>query len=375
MAIDFELDESQQELQGAARRLFEETGGLGLARDLLETGGGHSTELWRRMADLGWVGLTIPEEHGGGGGNLLDAYALFLEMGRYLVTSPLLPSSVIAGHVLAHAGSEGQRSAWLPGMAAGEHVVVPATLEPSGTWDESGIELVVSRGSSTATLQGTKVLVPFAGTADRLLVAGRDAEAGGITLVLVDPATEGVTISPVDNLAALPLFTVELSGAEVPLDAVVGEPGQGWDVLAAAMSRGAVLRCAETAGAGDRILDMAVAYAKERVQFGTPIGKHQAVQYLCTDIAIDTHLTGLLSRRAAWLLDQGVPAAREVAAAKLYASRAAHQMTNRAHEVFAGVAFMMEHDLHLFTRHAKHWEHDLGDVRHHAEMLVRALEA
>ena len=157
---------------------------------------------------------------------------------------------------------------------------------------------------------------------------------------------------------------------------LVGERGSGWAALSPVLARGAVLRSAEIAGAGERMLDLAVDYAKNRVQFGTPIGRHQAVQYLCTDVAMESHQTKLMAMRAAWLLDQGDPeAARAVATTKLYASRAAHHMAQKAHEVFAGVAFMMEHDLHLFTRHAKYWEHDLGDVRHHSEALVLALEA
>jgi alkylation response protein AidB-like acyl-CoA dehydrogenase len=118
---------------------------------------------------------------------------------------------------------------------------------------------------------------------------------------------------------------------------------------------------------------MTVEYARSRQQFGNAIGSYQAVQYLCTDIGIASHLTDLLARRAAWLMDTGRSHQRAVAASKFYASRAAAHMTQRAHEVFAGLGFMMEHDLHLFTRHAKHWEHDFGDVRHHGEELVEAL--
>lgn len=373
MAIDIDLDESQQALRAAARSLFERAGGPTLARALMEDDTGYSTDLWARMAELDWVGLAVPEVHGGSGGSLLDLYALYLEMGRALVTSPHLPSSVIAAHVLATAGSAAQRSTLLPGMARGDTLVVPAVLEASGVWDEGGVGLRVGRDGTDVRLDGTKVLVPFAHVADRLLVAGRDDE--GVTLVLVDPAAPGVGRERLDNLAGLALFAVTFDGVVASIDDRVGPAGGGWAVLAPALARGSLLRCAEIAGAGEAMLELAVSYAHERVQFGSPIGRYQAVQYLCTDIAIESHLTGLLSRRAAWLVDQGLAADREVAAATLYASRAAHHMAQQAHEVFAGVAFMMEHDLHLFTRHAKHWEHDLGDARHHAEALVRALEA
>ncbi len=369
--FDFELNDSQRELQGTTRRLFEQAGGLALARELFEGGGGFSRPLWRTMTELDWVGLAVPPAHGGSGGGILDLYGVCLESGRAAVSSPLIPSSVVAAHVLA-CGADGNRNvAGLLGrLASGASIVAPALLEPSGAWDERAVEAPLVRERSSARVTGTKVLVPFADVAERLLVTVRDGD--GVSIVLVDPAAPGVSITRSDNLASLPLFTVGLERVEI--DELVGQAGEGWAVLAPALARGAVLRAAETAGAGERILEMAVEYAKQRHQFGKAIGSYQAVQYLCTDIGIEAHLTGLLARRAAWLIDAGLPYQRAVAAAKLYASRAAAHMPQHAHEVFAGLAFMMEHDLHLLTRHAKHWEHDLGDVRHHGEDLVRALE-
>jgi alkylation response protein AidB-like acyl-CoA dehydrogenase len=255
-------------------------------------------------------------------------------------------------------------------IASGSAIVAPALLESAGTWDEGGVEANLLRESNALRLTGAKVLVPYADKAERLLVTTRGSE--GISIVLVDPAAPGVSITHDENLARLPLFTVAFDGVEI--DELVGRPGSGWELLGPALDRGAVLRAAETAGAGERMLEMAVTYAKDRTQFGRPIGSYQAVQYLCTDIGIEYHLSDLLARRAAWLIDAGAPHARALAAAKLYASRAAAQMAQQAHELFAGVAFMMEHDLHLLTRHLKHWEHDLGDVRHYAECLVRELQ-
>jgi len=368
--FDFELDDGQLELRAAARRVFDQAGGLALARRLFELGGGFAPELWQTMIALDWVGLAVPVAFGGSGGGVLDLYAVCVESGRAVASSPLIPSSVVAAHALAGAAPGNARVAELLGrLAAGAAIVAPALVEPSGVWDERGVETRLVRGAGGARVTGTKVVVPFADVAERLLVTARDGD--GVSLVLVDPAATGVSVTPADNLASLPLSAVVMDGVEV--DELVGREGAGWSLLAPALARGAVLRAAETAGAGERILEMVVEYAKDRSQFGRAIGSYQAVQYLCTDIGIDSHLTNLLARRAAWLIDTGRPSQRAVAAAKLYASRSAAHMTHQAHEVFAGVAFMMEHDLHLFTRHAKYWEHDLGDVRHHREELVGAL--
>ena len=170
------------------------------------------------------------------------------------------------------------------------------------------------------------------------------------------------------------MSAVTFDGLEVDEEALVGEVGGGWELLRPALERATVLRCAEIAGAGERVLEMSVDYAQHRKQFGRPIGQFQAVQYLCSDIAIATHLTSLLTFQAAWQIDQGLPSTRDVAMAKSYGSRAAQEIVHRAHEVHAGVGFMMEADLQLYTRRAKHWEFDLGDARYHDEAIARAIE-
>ena len=144
---------------------------------------------------------------------------------------------------------------------------------------------------------------------------------------------------------------------------------------APALVKAKVLRCAEIAGAGERVRDMVVAYAREREQFGGPIGRYQAVQYLCTDLAMAARVTQLLSRQAAWLLDEGDESSTRVTAAIVYGSAAAHRIAHSAHEVFAGLGFMAEHNLHLYTRRLKYWELDLGDGPVHSERLASQLAA
>jgi alkylation response protein AidB-like acyl-CoA dehydrogenase len=133
-----------------------------------------------------------------------------------------------------------------------------------------------------------------------------------------------------------------------------------------------MLQSAMVVGAGQKVLEMTVEYAGEREQFGTPIGKHQAVQYLCTDIAMHCHLTKLLTLQAGWRIDTGQPFHREAALAKASASRAAAAMTFASHEVHAGMGFMLEYDLQLYTLRGKHWEWNLGDTRYHLEQAMDA---
>jgi alkylation response protein AidB-like acyl-CoA dehydrogenase len=253
--------------------------------------------------------------------------------------------------------------------------VVPALTEPDAGFGPDAVTVPARATPAGYEIDGTKVLVPYAHVASQLLVATRtQAGPDGTTLFLVDPAADGVTITPLPNMADAPLFAVTFDRVLVPPEAVVGEVGEGWSLLGPALERATVLRCAEIVGAGKRLLELSVDYALQRKQFGRPIGQFQAVQFLCTDIAIDTHLTELLCHQAAWRLDNGLPARREVSLAKAKASRAIQRIVHCAHEVHAGVAFMVETDVQLYTRRAKHWEFDLGEARYHDDVIAAGLE-
>lgn len=366
--IDLEFTDDQLQLQATVRRLLDERGGLASARDVFEQRRGYSAEIWRALVEMDVIGLAIPTELGGSGGGLLDITAVCIETGRAGVASPLVPSSVVAATAIAAAQVTSPHHRELIARIANGQATVATAL--------AGVALSVSGHLSTQVswrLTGNAALVAFADTAERIL-ARVDTDQGP-ALLLVDPTADGVTLTPLDNIAGLPLFHVELDNVAVTTDDLAGAPGQADELLRPAVGRGAVLRAAEIAGAGERLLEMVVDYATQRTQFGRAIGSYQAVQYLCTDIAIDAHLCTLLAKRAAWLVDTAQPAQRSIAAAKLHASRAAAHMAQQAHEVFAGIGYMAEHDLHLLTRQLKFWEHDLGGVREHSEALVDALVA
>ena len=369
--MDITLDDHHQDLGRVARQLFETRVPLTTVRQLEDSELGYAPDLWQEMARLDWLGLAVPEALGGPGGSLLDLVALYREMGRALVPSPHLGTAVMAADVLARDGS---RRDLLTSIMRGTAIVTPALLEPDGAWGPDAVTLAARRTLDGFAVRGTKLLVPYAHVADQFLVTARTAAPpDGVTLFLVDARDGGVTVEPLPNIAGMPLFAVTFD-VELGPDAVVGAVDQGWQLLSPALDRAGVLRGAEIVGAGERLLDLSVDYAHQRKQFGRPIGQFQAVQYLCTDIAIATHLTDLFVRQAAWRLDQGLPARRDVALAQGYASRAAQVVVHRAHEVHAGVAFMLESDVQLFTRRAKHWELDLGEARYHDEVVAAGLE-
>jgi alkylation response protein AidB-like acyl-CoA dehydrogenase len=373
--VDLELSPEQEQIRRAAADFFARNCPIACVRELEDGELGYDPAHWRRMGELDWIGLTWPEKWGGADGALLDLYPIYLELGRSLAPTPHLASALIAGETLVRAGSDAQRARILPEMARGDCVVAPALVEPGGEWGPAGIELAARKDGSGFRLEGTKILVPWAHVAREILVAARSAQgADGITLCLIDPRAPGAKLTRLPNIAGYPLFALELDGARVARDAVVGEPGRGWSALLPVLDRATCLQCAEIVGAGERVLEIAVQYAKDRQQFGQPIGRFQAVQYLCSDIAIAAHLASLLARQAVWRIDAGLPHRREVSLAKAHASDAAQLMVRQAQEVLAGAAFMLENDLQLYTRRAKHWEFNLGDARWHRDAAVTAIE-
>lgn len=232
------------------------------------------------------------------------------------------------------------------------------------------------RNGETFLLTGTKLLVGFASSANYFLCAARTSDAagvGGVTLFLVDPTLTGISLTPLSNLAGGALYQVDFDHVQVSADNVVGELDDGWRALSNSTTKTAVLQTIVIIGAARAVLDMTNQYAKDRVQFGSPIGKYQAVQYMVTDILFALHNLELLAKQASYRIDVGKPFNREAAIAIAYGKRAAAHLHRQAHEVHAGVGFILDHDLTLFSRRSKFWEYNLGDARYYEEQLAKEM--
>jgi alkylation response protein AidB-like acyl-CoA dehydrogenase len=371
MAIDTRWNADQDHLRAAARQFLERRCPTTAVRELEASEPGFDRAMWQEMADLGWLGIAVPEEFGGAGSGFLDLVPLFEELGRAVVPGPFL-DTMVAADILLAAGTGEQRADVLPAITDGRCTVSLALVEPDGGIGPESIALRAERSGDGWVLDGVKLLVAFAASADRLLCSARSDD--GVTLFLVDPGTAGVAVTPVPNLSGLPLSAVEFERVEVPGAALVGRAGGGWAVLSPAIAKGAVLQAATIVGAAGAVLEMTNQYAKDREQFGGPIGRYQAVQYLVSDVLIDLHRADLLTRQAAYKIDARQPFEREAAIAATFAKQASAHLHRQAHEVHAGVAFMMEHDLQLYSRRAKYWETSLGDARYHEARLAEALE-
>src|SRR5205085_11023971 len=202
----------------------------------------------------------------------------------------------------------------------------------------------------------------------------RGGDGHGISLFLVEAGAPGISWEWIPNIAGGALYAVTFDDVAVPGRALVGDVDGGWSALTAATTKAAVLQTATIVGAAQAVLQMTNQYAKDREQFGNPIGRYQAVQYMVTDILIDMHRADLLARQAAFRIDTGRPYAREAAMAVAFGKRAAAHLHRQAHEVHAGVAFIDEHDLQLYSRRSKFWENHLGDARHYHELIADVMQ-
>lgn len=372
MTIDIDFADHQVRLGEAVRELLSRRNTPEVIREVEAGGRGFSRELWNEMAGLGWLGIDIPEQYGGAGAGFLDVYPLFEELGRALVLGPYHDTVGVGANLVLELGTEQQKDAYLPGIVAGDCIMSLALLEASGGFAADDVELRADANSGGGhVLTGTKLLVGWALDATTIIVPALSHE--GISLFLVEPDADGLSCAPLDNLPADALFEVAFEGVAVGRDALLGSLGGGWEPLQAAMIRGAVLQAGTIVGAARTVLEVTNQYAKDRVQFGIPIGKNQAVQYMVSDILIDLHRADLLNRQAAFRIDRGQLHRREAAISIAFAKQASRHLHRQAHEAHAGVAFIDEHVLTLYSKHAKLWENHFGDARHYRQMIADVL--
>jgi len=376
MAIDLTLDDHQLLVQRSAFEYFQKRYPPYVVRDIEDGHVGYLPDGWQEMAALGWLGITIPEAYGGTGGSFLDLYPIYEEMGRFLVPSPHLDTVAIAANTILAAGTEAQRERVLPAIADGTCIVSLAVVERDGTFGPAGIACTARPRGGDFVVNGTKLLVGYASSADFLLCAVRtegDPERDGVSVLLVPADAAGISRTPIPNIAGNALYAVTFDDVVVPGENLLGPQDGGWPALSEATTRAAVLQTATIVGAARAVLDMTNQYAKDREQFGSPIGRYQAVQYLVSDILIDLHRADLLAKQAAYRIDAGKDYEREAAIAIAFGKKAAAHLHRQAHEVHAGVAFIVEHDLTLFSLRAKYWENNLGDARYYQEQLAAAM--
>jgi len=377
--LDFGFSEEQEMLRDAAKRFLADNCSTKFVRQMMADESAHDAGFWRKLVDLGWPGLLIPEEYGGQGGTFLDMTVIAEEAGKALIPGPFFAAALLGAPVVIEGGSDAQKKELLPKMAKGEYIATVAIAEAAGRFDAGGIELKAEKRGPDYTLSGEKFFVPDAQVADCIVVAARSAGSGesGVTLLMVPAKHKGVTITQLKTVdMTRRLCHVKLDGVAVPGVNVLGKEGQGWPILRRTLDVATAALAAEMVGTAQKALDIAVDYAKTRVQFGKPIGSFQAVKHKCVDMMVAVENSRSLTYYACWTVDEWLAeAATAVPMAKAYASDMAKNVTSEAIQVHGGIGFTWEHDMHLYHRRALAGEANFGNAPIHRETVAKSLLA
>lgn len=375
--MDLGLSEEQEMLKKAARDFLQKECPKRLVRQLDESDAGYSSELWHKMAELGWMGLVFPEEYGGSGRSFLDLTMLLEEMGYNTVPGPFFSTVVLCGLAILMAGSEKQKMEFLPKIARGEMILSLALTEPAASYDAASIKTEAVARNGEYVIKGTKLFVLNANVADYILCIARTNQSknpqDGITLFLVDARSPGIKCTLLKTLARDKQCEVVFDNVAVSRENILGKPDEGWTIVKDVLEKAKAAKCAEMVGGAQAALNMAVGYAKERVQFGRPIGSFQAIQHYCANMATDVSGSRFVTYKAAWKVSEGLPAAMDVAIAKAWASEAYGRVTLLAHQIFGAIGFTMDHDIHLYYRRAKAAEIIFGDADFQRAIVAREL--
>jgi alkylation response protein AidB-like acyl-CoA dehydrogenase len=373
--MEFAFTDDQQELKKGARRFLETESSPDKIRKVIEDtdGDGFDPNVWERISsELLWPALAIPEEYGGYGFGMVELAAIFEETGRALLPAPLFSNVALSAQILLEAGSEAQKSEHLARIADSSGLYSFAHLEPEKTWDSPGRETSLSTADGDGfVLNGVKRYVPWGHVADQFLVSAY-TDTGELKLVVVDATDNGVTFERLATMdLTAPEAEVRFDDVSVAQDRVLTADKPMDEALARALERAAVLLSCEQVGVAESCLEMAVDYAKTRVQFGKPIGAFQAIKHKCADMMLLVESARSAAYYAAWAAEHSPEELSEaVCTAQSYCSSAAFQCASENIQIHGGIGITWEHDSQLFFKRAKAAETLLSPSSVHNERIL-----
>ncbi|MEM7276191.1 MAG: acyl-CoA dehydrogenase family protein, partial [Actinomycetota bacterium] len=345
--MNFAFTEEQDQLRQFVRSFLEDKSSEEAVREQMETEAGYDAAVWSQMAEqLGLQSMVIPEAHGGQGYSFVELGVVLEEMGRALLCAPFL-SGVLASAAIMQSGDEAAMGAHLPGIASGETIATLAFTEESGKWDEAGITMEASAAGDGHALSGVKSFVLDGHTANLIIVAARTG--AGVSLFAVDGDADGLTreaLSTMDQTRKQAKLTFDNTPATL-----IGTDGAGWATMSTVLDLGAVALAAEQVGGAQYVLEMAVQYAKDRVQFGRPIGSFQAIKHKCADMLLEVESAKSAAYYAGWAaseLNDELPSVASLA--KAYCSEAYFHAAAENIQIHGGIGFTWEHPAHLYFK-------------------------
>jgi len=370
--MDFSFSKSHKLLQKSAKDFLGKEC-KDVARESEETDEGYSLKIWKKMAELGWMGIGIPDEFGGLGGNFCELITVLEEIGRVILPGPFISTVVCSSFSIYQYGSEVQKKEFLPKITDGELIVAPALLEPLTYAGKAAVSDQIQDQEDCFVLSGTRLFVPYAHVADWLIFSAKNNK-GQDPLFLVDKNSPGVECNVLSSIGPnTKLCEVVLNQVKVPKNNVLGTAGQGPAVLKNIQMYGAIAHAAYILGMLERITEMTADYAKERVQFERPIGSFQAIQHQLAEMALAVEQIRQLTYYAGWKIDQNLPAEKEISMAKARAGDAARMVSLLGVKIHGGIGLIDEYDLQLYFRMAKAQELAFGDANYHRNIIAREI--
>ncbi len=372
--MDIALDQDQMMLRETAISFAQNALPAGRIRELETIEPGFDAGVWKEMAQMGWVGAAFPEAYGGAETGWLELALVVEALGQGAIPSPLFSTVIEAGFTLLDAGADRQKQEWLPRIAAGEAVMTVALMEANGGLRPQDVRTRIIRSGNGFRLDGTKAFVRDAGSADAIICVARSGESPqDLTLAIVPKSSRGLELRRMPAAGGEVLWEVQFAGVEIDADAIVGESSGAWPGAARLLLRGAALKSAELVGIGQASLDLTVSYAKERIQFGKPIGSFQGVQHHAAEMYRDLEISRLLSWQASSALADGLSGEREVAMAKAKASQCIPALTRTAHQIHGAIAYYRDYPLELYYHRALAAQAAYGDAAYHRRALASLL--
>jgi len=379
--MDLSLTEEQQMLKSSARDFLNKECPWKVVKEIDESETGFSAELYRKIAELGWLGMIFPEAYGGMSSSLTDVGVLYEEMGQALLPGPHFTSSILCGSIILETGTSEQKQQLLPAIGQGEKILTLALTEPDYGWGPECIHLSATPKGGKFVLNGTKLFTHDAQIANQIICVARTREsknpAAGISLFLVDKESPGLSCRSLTGFLGEKLNELTFNSVEVPAANMLGKKDNGWSALTKPLNRAIVVLCCYMVGGCQHLLDMTVEYAQRRVQFGQPIAAFQWVQSYIIGQANHLEKARWITYEALWKLDANKPQQEQDEAASLakaVTSEAFHECGHLGHEVHAGIGVDKKYPLYLYSKKAKTLYSYLGDPYYHRKRVAQILE-
>jgi alkylation response protein AidB-like acyl-CoA dehydrogenase len=368
--LDFGLNEQQEMMQTLAKDFLTSEYPDKVLKTMVKDEKGYTPELWKKMQEMNLMGLSLPEQYGGVG-DFLDLTVVLEEMGRACFLTPYFSTVVLAAGVIMEAGSDEQKKQYLTAIAEGKKIATLALTEAMAKYTPDAVQVKAAQQGSDFIIDGTKLFVPDAQSADYIICAARTADTqAGITLFFVEAEAPGLSVKPLQTIGGDKQAEVIFSNVKVPADNVLGGVNKGWGHIEKALQRANIARCAEMVGLAEQALKLTLDYAKERIAFGHPIGAFQSIQHRCADMLMDIESSKFVTYQAAWKINGGLDAAKDVALTKAWVSQACRRVMASAHQVHGAIAFTEDHILHYYTKLARSHEYSFGGADYQFEKLA-----